>query len=236
MKICPVPNIAICHLVFISLLINSNLYSQLLQGKVTGPTGEPLSNVNMLLLNSRDSSLVKGAVSDKAGTYQLQNVRSGSYLLSASMAGYQTVYSPAPVLVGENERAVTVPFLRLSENVRQLGEVSVVATRPFIVQEIDRTVVNVANSIVSAGNTALEVLERSPGIMVDRQNNVISMLGKQGVNVLINGKLSYMPASSLIPMLEAMNAANIDKIELITTPPANFDAGGNAGYIKSTSF
>ncbi|WP_276500123.1 TonB-dependent receptor domain-containing protein [Terrimonas pollutisoli] len=232
MKNYPFLNIPLYIFMFISLFISSGLYSQLLQGKVTSSNGESLSNANVLLLNSRDSSLLKGAVSGKAGNYKFQNIRPGTYLLSASMSGYQTAYSRAPVIVGENEIAVTIPVLNLSENVKQLGEVKVMATRPFIVQEIDRTVVNVANSIVSAGNTALEVLERSPGIMVDRQNNVISMLGKDGVNVMINGKLNYMPASSVIQMLEGMNAANIDKIELITTPPANFDAQGNAGYIN----
>ncbi|HEV8283092.1 MAG TPA: TonB-dependent receptor [Chitinophagaceae bacterium] len=232
MKIYSFPNIPLYAFMLISLFINSGLYGQILQGKVTGSNGGLLANVNVLLLNSRDSSLVKGSISDKTGNYQFQNIRPGSYLLSASMSGYQTTYTSAPVIVDENKTAVTIPELNLSENVKQLAEVKVVAIRPFIVQEIDRTVVNVANSIVSAGNTALEVLERSPGIMVDRQNNIISMLGKDGVNVMINGKLSYMPASSVIQMLEGMNAANIDKIELITTPPANFDAGGNAGYIN----
>jgi outer membrane receptor protein involved in Fe transport len=93
-------------------------------------------------------------------------------------------------------------------------------------------VINVASSILSAGTTALEVLERSPGVLVNRQDNSISIVGKEGVVVMMNGKLSYMPTSSLVQLLEGMSSDNIESIELITTPPANFDAEGNAGYIN----
>jgi hypothetical protein len=104
--------------------------------------------------------------------------------------------------------------------------------RPLLEQKIDRLVVNVKNSITSAGSTALDVLERSPGVIVNRQANSIVMSGKEGVTVMINGKISYMPVAALVQMLEGMNAGNIDRIELITTPPANLDAQGNAGFIN----
>ncbi|HEY5390896.1 MAG TPA: outer membrane beta-barrel family protein, partial [Hanamia sp.] len=83
-----------------------------------------------------------------------------------------------------------------------------------------------------AGSTVLEVLERSPGIIVDRQNNTISMNGKNGIVVMINGRISHMPMDALVQMLSGMNSDNVERIELITTPPANLDAEGNAGYIN----
>ncbi|HEY9342587.1 MAG TPA: outer membrane beta-barrel family protein, partial [Hanamia sp.] len=97
---------------------------------------------------------------------------------------------------------------------------------------IDRLVINVAGSITAAGGTALEVLERSPGVIVDRQNNSVVVNGKNGVVIMINGKISRVPIASVIQMLDGMNSDNIEKIEIITTPPANFDAEGNAGYIN----
>ena len=109
--------------------------------------------------------------------------------------------------------------------------VILVGKKPLYQAEPDGLVVNVENSIVSAGATALEILERSPGVVVDRQNSTISLAGKQGVNVMINGKLSYMPMASLVQFLEGMSADNIKSIKLITVPPARFDAEGNAGYI-----
>ncbi|MBK5272427.1 MAG: outer membrane beta-barrel protein, partial [Bacteroidia bacterium] len=83
-----------------------------------------------------------------------------------------------------------------------------------------------------AGGTALEVLEKSPGVIVNRQSNSIGLNGKNGVVVMINGKISRMSSDAIVQMLGGMNASNIEKIELITTPPANFDAEGNAGYIN----
>ncbi|MEL0302006.1 MAG: TonB-dependent receptor, partial [Flavobacteriaceae bacterium] len=84
----------------------------------------------------------------------------------------------------------------------------------------------------ASGSSILDILERTPGILIDRQNESISMLGKEGVNVMINGKMSYMPAAALVQFLNGINAENAKTIELITTPPAKFDAQGNAGYIN----
>ena len=78
----------------------------------------------------------------------------------------------------------------------------------------------------------MEILERSPGVIVDRQGNNISLVGKNGVEVMINGKRSYLPASAVVQLLDGMSADNIESIELITTPPSNFDAEGNAGFIN----
>jgi biopolymer transport protein ExbD len=90
-------------------------------------------------------------------------------------------------------------------------------------------VINVQSSITSAGSTALDVLERSPGVVVDRQNNILSMNGKQGVMVMLNGRLTRLPLDAVMQILSGMQAGNIEKIELITSPPAKYDAEGNAG-------
>ena len=99
-------------------------------------------------------------------------------------------------------------------------------------QKIDRVVINVKNSVTDAGGTALDVLEKSPGVTVNRQNNSISINGKNGVAIMMNGKMNYMPMDALVQLLAGISAGNIEKIELITTPPAKYDAAGNAGYIN----
>ena len=114
----------------------------------------------------------------------------------------------------------------------QIQEVDVVAKKPVYELKVDRMVVNVENSITSSGNTALEVLEKSPGVVVDRQNNGISLVGKSGVMVIINGKRTPLPVDAAIQMLDGMNADNVKRIELITTPPAKYDAEGDAGIIN----
>lgn len=202
-----------------------------IQGKITDDGGKPLANVNVLLIRVRDSSVVKGAVSNTDGIYQFRGINSGAYRISSSFTGYETKYIDS-VNIGDQQRTITIAPVKLFRTAAQLKEVSVTAKKPPFEQKIDRLVVNVQSSLTSAGSTALDVLEKSPGIIVDRQNNNIIMGGKEGVVLMINGKVSNMPASAIVDMLAGMNAGNIERIELITTPPSNFDAEGNAGIIN----
>lgn len=202
-----------------------------LSGLVKDAAGKPLPFANVLLLNAADSSLVHGMLASEEGAYQFENVAPGSFLLSSSMIGYIQGFSQ-PFLIQENSARKEMEPMILQENNTLLSEVQVVAKRPFLEQKIDRTVVNVSNSITNAGSNALEVLQRSPGVQVNRLTKSISLFGKEGIVIMINGKISRMPSDAVVQMLESMNANNIDRIELIHTPPANFEAQGNAGIIN----
>jgi hypothetical protein len=217
-----------CCLVLITALQSSAQGT--VRGSVLDINGLPLPDANVLLLHFKDSSLVKGAVSSKTGQYHFDGIASGSYLIASSHVGLRQEYS-APFQIAGNS-TVEMATLKLAEKEGVLGKVTVTAKKPLFEQKIDRMVVNVAGSITSAGSTALDVLMRSPGILVDQQNNTISMSGKNGVVVMINGKISRMPLTAVVQMLAGMPSGNIEKIELITTPPANFDAEGNAGFIN----
>lgn len=197
-----------------------------ISGEVKTGNGEALPFANILILKPADSTLVEGSIASENGSYNISGIPAGEYILMASMVGFESSYSPKFSLDSDRRMETLV----LTEE--QLDEVQVQATKPLYQQKIDRMVINVENSIVSAGSSALEILERSPGVLVNRQNNSISIVGKEGVVVMINGKNSYVPISSLIQMLEGMSADNIVSIELITTPPANLDAEGNAGFIN----
>lgn len=201
------------------------------QNKVTGlisdTNNQGIAYVNVLLIKASDSTLTKGTITSEKGAYTIDNIARGNYMIMCSYVGYKTAYSKSFYLDSD----YTVEPLILDEG-ELLNEVIVEAKKPLYQQKVDRMVINVENSIVSAGTTALEVLERSPGVIVNRQSNSISIAGKEGVVVMINDKISYMPASALVQMLQGMSSDNISSIELITTPPANFDAEGNAGYIN----
>ncbi len=200
-----------------------------ISGEVQDHNGEPLSFANVLLLKTSDSTLIKGAITEVTGLFLLKNIPSGKYTISASMVGFESISTEQFDFDGNSR--MTIPTISLHEGVA-LDEVVVTSKKNLYVQKIDRMVINVASSILSTGSSALEILERSPGVLVDRQNSAISLVGKSGVVVMINGKQSYMPASSLVQLLEGMSANNVETIELITTPPANFDAEGNAGFIN----
>ncbi|MFN7119074.1 MAG: TonB-dependent receptor domain-containing protein [Saprospiraceae bacterium] len=220
------------QIILLAFLTMPYLFGQLkLTGIVTDDTHRPLAFANVLLLTPNDSALVTGVVTTEDGSFRLENLKSGTYLLSVTMLGFADYYSPVFAL---NNSAITKDMgtVLLSTNIAELSEVNVTAKKQLFEQKIDRMVVNVEGSITAAGATALEVLERSPGVMVNRQNNTIALAGKDGVIVMMNGKMNRMPIDAVVQLLAGMPSSNIEKIELITTPPANFDAEGNAGFIN----
>ncbi|QMU28181.1 outer membrane beta-barrel protein [Adhaeribacter radiodurans] len=217
-------------LIFLYFL-STPVLSQSIQGQVQDPDGKPLPYVSVLLLNSRDSSLVKGAISDAYGAYIIDQVRSGNYILSALFIGYKLAQGQPIILTG-NQVQMKASVLVLVPDTRQLKEVTVSAKRPFIEQQIDRMVVNVANSIIASGSTALDVLEKAPGVMVDRQNNQLLLRGRPGVMVQIDGRQTYLDMADVVALLRSMSSDNIDQIELITNPSAKYDAAGNSGVIN----
>jgi len=146
------------------------------------------------------------------------------------MVGYAKSYSPV-LSVGSGDD-INVESIILDEDVQQLDEIVVKAEKPLYELESGKMVINVKSSITAAGNSAIDVLEKSPGVLVNRQNDSFSLGGKDGVIVLMNGKRSRMPMSAVYQLLEGINASDIEKIEIMTIPPANYDADGDAGLIN----
>src|SRR5687767_736608 len=112
-----------------------------------------------------------------------------------------------------------------------MQEVTVMAKRPFIETKIDKTIVNVESSPTSAGSTALDILEKSPGITVDNDGN-ISLRGKQGVIVMMDGKQTFLSMVDLATLLRNMPASALDQIEIMTNPSSRYDASGNSGIVN----
>ncbi|MDB5119352.1 MAG: hypothetical protein JWN56_570 [Sphingobacteriales bacterium] len=208
------------------------LYAQsIIEGKIVDEKDNSLQYVNILLLRSPDSALVKGTTSNAEGAYSFANISKGKYLLSYSFIGMEKKFSSIVDIAAE-KHSKNLGILKFKSNNKVLDQVVISAKKPLFEQKIDRMVINVKSSITNAGGSALDVLEKSPGVLVNKQANSLSINGKNGVVVMINGKISYMPMDALVQMLAGISAGNIDKIELITTPPAKYDAGGNAGYIN----
>ncbi|WAC13400.1 TonB dependent receptor [Dyadobacter pollutisoli] len=199
-------------------------------GTVQDSKGSPVPYATVFLLNGTDSSLVKGAIATESGHFVIENTREGTFRVAVSAVGFEKRYS-TPITLATGARH-QLPSLVLTPEAHQLTEVNVLAKKPLFEQQMDKLVVNVENMLTAAGGSALDVLERSPGVTVNRQNGGLSLNGKNGVLVMIDGRLNRLPMEAVVQMLSGMNASNIDKVELITNPPAQYDAEGDAGLIN----
>ncbi|HEV7350287.1 outer membrane beta-barrel protein [Telluribacter sp.] len=199
-----------------------------LKGKIIDGQAQGMAFISVTLF-TLDSTLVKATATNDRGDFEFENILAGKYHYSAHGVGFQNAYSEN---IEVNKESLQLPALVLSESATELAEVQVATKRPFVEQMLDRTILNVANSIVSSGSTALEVLEKAPGVTVDYQNERLQLRGKEGVIVQIDGKQTYLSAQDVIAMLRSMSSDNIDKIELITNPSAKYDAAGNSGIIN----
>lgn len=199
-------------------------------GEVLDPGGQGIPYATVTLLKARDSSLVKGTLTDAKGAYRFAGLPAGSYLVSASELGMRKAVR-GPVTVDAVHPANTLPAIALAPASQQLAGVQVAAARPTIEHKPGETVVHVENSPVAAGNSVMEVLEKSPGVLVDQDDN-ISLNGKSGVNVMINGRQTHLSASQLATLLKGMPASAVSSIELMTQPPVKYSAEGTAGIIN----
>ncbi|HVX50698.1 MAG TPA: TonB-dependent receptor [Chitinophagaceae bacterium] len=198
-------------------------------GSVKGANDKVVEAATVSLLAAKDSALVKMAVSDKNGAFEFENIKTGTYFFTVDAVGYAR-YSSTAFTLAPGATTTAQPAL-LTAAVQGLGAVTVNATRPLIENKIDRTVVNVDASPTNTGLTVLEVLERSPGITVDNNDNVL-LKGKQGVIIMVDGKPTYLNATDLANLLKSMSANQVDQIEIMTQPPAKYDAAGNSGIIN----
>jgi len=200
-----------------------------ISGNIIDDRGQAMESVTVSLLQAADSGRVRETVTNKAGHFGFSDLPVGKYVIAASFVGYKTVYSqPVDLVVGQGR---VVPPLVLVSTSTSLTAVAVVGRRPPIEQKPDRTIINVDASPANSGSTAMDVLEKAPGVTLDKDDN-ISLKGKQGVMVMIDGKPTYLSASQLAEYLRSLPASAIDQIELMTNPSAKYDASGNSGIIN----
>ncbi|HSU28113.1 MAG TPA: outer membrane beta-barrel protein [Chitinophagaceae bacterium] len=197
--------------------------------KIVSSQSASLENVTVELRKAKDSALVKTAITDKNGLAEFENILYGNYWAKVIMVGYTTT-SSSPITLSAELNKVRVQDIAMQTAATELGNVTVTGRKPFIQKLTDRIVVNVDNSIVNAGSSAMEVLERSPGVNID-PNDVISLRGKAGVIIMIDGKPTAMSGADLANYLRGLPSAAIDRIEIITNPSAKYDAAGNSGII-----
>jgi hypothetical protein len=201
-----------------------------ISGQVVDEQKRAINGATVILTKNSNNALIKVTLTDTEGKFEFENLKFDSCQLSVSFVGMSKYVSPLLVL-NDQKTTVELPLIGLSSVANALEEVKVTAKKAFVVQKIDRTVINPDALIGNAGTTALEVLEKSPGITVDI-NGIIALKGRQGVVIFIDDKPTYLSAADLASYLRTVPSASIESIEIMINPPAKYDAAGNAGVIN----
>jgi iron complex outermembrane recepter protein len=220
----------ICMVFFIS-----TTSAQTNHGSISGKTDNekklPLEGTSVSLLRAKDSALVKIAITDKNGEFLFENLKKDTFLITASHIG-MVKYKSAPIILTQDSFLISLPVIELTaKNSELLREVEVTAARPFVEMKIDRVVVSPEALISNAGANAMEVLDKSPGVQVDI-SGAITLKGKEGVMIFVDDKPTHLSRSDLANYLKSLPGSAIDVIEIMSNPPAKYDAAGNAGIIN----
>lgn len=186
----------------------------------------PMEFANIVLFRASDSSQVTGTVTNSKGYFILENIRGGNYYLRVSFIGFENKFIDKIQVRGQAK--IDLGKIYLKPKTIQTGDVVVSGERAQISYQIDKKVINVAESFSSVSGTAVDVLENVPSITVDVEGNV-SLRGSGNFTVLIDGRPSILQGSEA---LQQIPASAIENIEIITNPSAKYDPEGTAGIIN----
>lgn len=223
---------------FLSLLILFNWVTPILaqttaplnvKGQIVDTQNGPLPYATVSLKTAKDSVSYKSGQSDNNGLFLLSNITPGNYILSVSMVGFETLQQK--LSVNRAQPPIDLGRLTLKSAVKLLNNVVVKAETPLIEHQLDKTVVNIGKNVTTEGSTVWEVLRKLPGVQVSPDGQVL-LNGKPGVNVLIDGKTTYLSAEDLQNLLGGMQASGIQRVELMSNPSSKYDAAGTAGIIN----
>ena len=199
-------------------------------GRVVDEKGKPFESVSISLLKASDSTLVKVAVSGKHGIYRFSELPYGRYFIHAAAINFGIKEIPVFEYISSSPLLVmdAISMIPITKN---MDAVVVTGKKPLIEQKTDRLVYNVDAAVTNIGATAMEILEKTPGVSIDKDGK-ISVKGKPDVIIMVDGRPSYLTPAELANLLNTLNASQISQIEIMTNPSAKYDAAGNAGIIN----
>ncbi|MGJ8550832.1 TonB-dependent receptor domain-containing protein [Winogradskyella wichelsiae] len=213
----------------ISAQPNSN--SDIKNGSVSGRVidadlNQPLPYVN-IVIKDMAKKIITGGISSDDGTFKIENIPEGKIIVSIQFVGFKTI--DRTVTIGKGNYKLELGDIKLEEESMGLDEVTIVADVSTIQQKVDRKVITIGKDLQTAGATASEIMNNLPSVSVDQQTGTLSLRGNENVRVMVDGKLSNIPADQL---LKQIPSSSIKSIELITNPSAKYNPEGMSGIIN----
>ncbi|MCI5083731.1 MAG: TonB-dependent receptor, partial [Saprospiraceae bacterium] len=215
-------------LVLTSLFFSMHAQEASIRGQLQDPDEGAVVFANVALYTAADSTLVKVEPTDEAGIFNIKGLEAGKYFLTATYVGLSKL-SKTDIQLQPNQQ-LDLGVLKFQPAAVELQEATVTASRVMVEVKPDRTVFNVEGTINSVGADAIELLRKAPGVLVDNNNN-LSVLGRSGVMIYVDGKRLPLAGDDLTNYLQNLPAEQIDRIDIITNPGARYEAEGNAGII-----
>ncbi|PYF68412.1 TonB-dependent receptor [Pedobacter nutrimenti] len=201
-----------------------------IKGVINDNSGTPQPFVTLVLLNTLQQRVVGRTLSDEHGNFVFEPPGQGNYEILASAMGYERYKSPGFSIRSDDQVLPEIKIVLQSAEGTLLHTVNIISRKSVVERKADRTIVNVDAMLTATGGNALEVLEQSPGIVVD--NDQIILKGKPNVTIFIDNKPSYLQGNELSDYLKSLPAALLDKVEIMSNPPAQYEAAGNGGIIN----
>ncbi len=198
-------------------------------GEVVDLEGHVMPFATIMLFEG--TKQINGVIANEHGAFQFHHLlkAGNSYVLKVSSMGYES--SQLSFSVAESQLSKAFGKIKLKQSAKTLKEVNVSGSQKVIEMDGSNLIFNVSKSISAQGSNALELLARAPGVSVGTDNN-ISLNGKAGAAVLIDGKQTYLSSREIAELLKSMSASEIKSIEIISSPSAKYDASGTAGIIN----
>lgn len=219
--------------IILFLYITDNCFAQnksaSISGTIANEKGNAVPSASVALFTTKDSSLNKIVITSNNGEFKMNDLKPGKYFLAVTSVGYKKGGSKNFELK-ETQSYFLAP-ITLSTDHTKLSDVNVQYTKPMIEVTADKTIFNVEGSINATGSNAFELLQKSPGVTIDNDDN-ISLKGKNGVRIYIDGNPSQIAGKDLANYLRSINSADLEAIEMISNPSAKYEAAGNAGIIN----
>ena len=211
-------------LAFIVFIPNRMFSQNQVGGQIVDKENQPVSFANVVLLNAKDSvSVIKGMISEDDGSFLFEEIENRPYVLKISFLGFADYIKRFEV-----EGNTNLGKIELQETSNSLDEVTVKARKPKIERKIDRISFNVENSVISSLNT-YEILKRTPGVIVSQGELLVK---NRPATVYINDRKVYLSTAELEQLLSGLSGENVKSVEVITTPPARYEAEGSGAILN----
>lgn len=216
---------------FTALAIAQPKPAEVLTGSVTGVVmdadlNQPIPYATVAI-SDRDGKVITGGITNDDGVFEITKIPEGIYTLKIQFIGYEN--SQRDLIIDREHRSTNMGIINLTTIPAELDAVNIVAERTTIEQKIDRKIINVGKDLTTAGATASDIMNNIPSVSLDQQSGALTLRGNSNVQVMVDGKLSNIPADQLLKQLPS---ASIKKIELITNPSAKYNPDGMSGIIN----